>query len=245
MTWRISDTTIEDELKPFEENGFDSAKLAKFTQIAEMFEDQSQVDLYLAKLEAAVLQKELALRDVVTNEDKRWSQALYDILRESEDAAGFDKTQVWYLEGVVSADQFFEMMRGPIAFMDPNVTPKHGAETHRIQWWMVGELLGAAEGGPLFSSTADPKASSGDSSEDTLWYKVFDYQSHGANIDGTLNGTARSPEFLKQHLSVMNYSSLVKAEEGSMSWTNGAKNRSHKITRFESKYEVKKKKKLT
>lgn len=161
-----------------------------FIRIHELLNSEPSVRALLGQLEANI--------NAGTSKEK--AQQLYDALRLREVAGGFDPSEVGYWLGVVSADDFFKTMLGtddngnlPIAFLDPLVQERHGAETHRIQWWMVSKDLEENPGkyddvtpAELFRSTASEAAQP--QGIDNLWFRTFDAQ---AGCD-----TARSPESL-------------------------------------------------
>ncbi|MET0405988.1 MAG: LirA/MavJ family T4SS effector, partial [Cystobacter sp.] len=128
-----------------------------FQRIQEVLDDQALVDHYLLQLDHQIAES------VQRNRVEGYSvaQALNDNLRETEDREGFNKNEVKYVLGVLSTEEFYGMMEGPYAFLDPFVTPRHGAETHRIQWWIISQDLHAqparyeagVNAGKLFSST--------------------------------------------------------------------------------------------
>lgn len=149
------------------------------------------------------------------------SFAMYDILREAETDNGFNRNEVKYLMGVLQADDFRQMVEDKCAFLDPFVTARHGAETHRIQWWMIirdmannpqayekgvsaGTLFAAALGGSAYHNP-----------EDNVWYHCLDA------LQGKCT-TGRAPESLKAYF-MENYPFIADAEIGQMKWETTVK----------------------
>jgi hypothetical protein len=144
------------------------------------------------------------------------SQAMYDILRESEVANGFHKTEVKYLKGVLTPKMFGDMIRTKCAFLDPFVTNRHGAETHRVQWWMIMEDMTKNAGeyekvdaGTLFASTLDKAARIEGKKTNNVWY-------HSLDADQGQCTSARAPESLKEYFA--SFKNIDAAEAGEMKW---------------------------
>ncbi len=197
-----------------------------FQRVQELLDDQKMVDLHLIELE-----KQIQAGLDKYGEDKLFTpaQAMYDILREKEDAHGFVPDQIYYVTGVLSVEEFYGMMRGPVAFLDPFVTNRHGAETHRIQWWIIARDIEADTitkyyppktvddkpftAGALFASTADESAYNG--KEDNIWYLTLDA------LQGKCT-SARAPESFKEYIS-QTYKLISLAEEAQMKWDDCVK----------------------
>ena len=149
--------------------------------------------------------------------------AMYDTLRAVEKANGFSPDQVKYLLGVLKAEEFIAMVKQKCAFMDPYVTLKHGAETHRIQWWMIAQDIKKNAGlyepkvnaGTLFEAALSPEGFK--SAADNVWYHNLDA------VQGKCT-TARAPEYLKEHFMTKGlYPAISEAEQASMVWDNTVK----------------------
>lgn len=190
-----------------------------FQRIQWILDDRETVDRLLTKLDEKI--KARLDHHKPGDDSYTEAQALYDILRKCEDDGGFVRTEVKYVTGVLSAEKFRSMMSGPYAFLDPFVTQRHGAETHRIQWWMIAKDLKANPGeydegartGRLFASTADGHAFR--SGEDNVWYHTLDA------LQGRCT-TARAPESLKEHInSAFQY--VAAAEAAQMAWNTCVK----------------------
>lgn len=187
-----------------------------FQRIMALFDDKASVDKHLKELNAQIKKKV----DKYQKDDANYSegQALYDIFRSVETDEGFHKSQVCYVTGVLSPANFLKMMKGKMAFLDPYVTPRHGAETHRIQWWMIAQDMAANKGeyddgqsaSDLFMSTAGVGAYIGPNNN--VWYHSLDA------LQGQCD-TARAPESLKAYIGATPaYSLIAAAEANQMSW---------------------------
>jgi hypothetical protein len=201
--------------------GFPQFKFAKsFQRIHFLLNTEGKVSEHLTELNRQIGQR---VQDNKADTSYTASQALYDILRECEDLGGFDKTQVKYVTGVLKADEFRAMMTGCVAFLDPFVTPRHGAETHRIQWWMISRDMAANASeydanvtpAQLFASTNDPTAIKGDNNN--VWYICLD-ASQGACDSGC------APESLKEYI-LAKFPNVASAEASQMKWDTCTKAR--------------------
>ena len=208
----------------------------EFEYILDLLSDQGRVDAYLKMLSEDVQKRCMAIaafeggdRGILpADEDEIKGIVLHDILCETETAHGFS-SQVWYLGGVLSTASFFEMMLDVHPFMDPLVNAKHGAQTHRIQWWMICKeidkrrlITTAANASELYKATAHKNAQVkvGATSATTLWYKVFDNIQGGGDLGSE---TARCPEWLMQHIKE-NYTTYLKpAEIAAQIWNTAPK----------------------
>lgn len=187
-----------------------------FQRIMAIFDDKATVDGYLKELNGQIKKKV----DKHKKDDPNYSeaQALYDIFRSVENDEGFHKTQVCYVTGVLSPDKFLKMMKGKMAFLDPFVTNRHGAETHRIQWWMIAQDMAANKAlydagqsaSDLFMSTAGVGAYIGPNNN--VWYHALDA------LQGKCD-SARAPESLKEYIGATPaYSLIAAAEANQMRW---------------------------
>lgn len=181
-----------------------------FQRIMQLLDDKDAVKKHLEVLNGEIVRK--VSKERGPNDEYSAAQALYDILRKSELEQGFHKTQVCYVTGVLSAQKFLAMMNDKMAFLDPNVTPLHGAETHRIQWWMIARDMDAnrdqydpVSASDLFKSTADLSAT-GPRGAGNVWY-------HALDADQGRCDSARAPESLKAYIvSKPAYSKIAEAE---------------------------------
>lgn len=187
-----------------------------FQRILALLDDKAAVDKHLKELNAEV--KKLVDKNQKDDASYAEGQALYDIFRSVETEEGFHKTQVCYVTGVLSPANFLKMMKGKMAFLDPYVTPRHGAETHRIQWWMIAQDLATNKAlydagqsaSELFMATAGVGAYLGPN--DNIWYHSLDA------MQGKCD-SARAPESLKQYIGATPaYSLIAAAEANQMSW---------------------------
>lgn len=185
-----------------------------FGRIQAFLDSEEEVRSQLVELDQRVVLQCARFR--VEDPDYPEAQALYDILRESEDVAGFNKGEVKYVTRVLAPGMFLSMMLGAYAFLDPFVTTKHGAETHRIHWWMIAQDMRAnplaydekLQPADLFRATADPAAYAGP--ENNVWYHTLDA------FQGKCT-TARAPESLKEYI-LTNFPALAAAEQQQMKW---------------------------
>ncbi|MFO1320973.1 MAG: LirA/MavJ family T4SS effector [Burkholderiales bacterium] len=249
------DIIDSNSLKPLDPKTIDD-----FGRIWWLLDDEVRVNAFLDDLSTRV-QKQIQivknLRSGAQGVLKSYSDegilgvALHDVLRETEIAQGFSKDRVYFLEGVLEAFEFLEMMDQRIPFMDPRVNRNHGAQTHRIQWWIVGEDMKANKGfwnapsaGDLYLVTATARKRDFRSGNDTLWYKSFDAQRGGPGQPQT----ARCPEFLLTHIESTDPTFLYRAELCAQEWNaNTPKDRSEnlqniRITSLDRMAEVKWKK---
>ena len=148
------------------------------------------------------------------------AQAMYDILRDAEIAHKFDADEVKYITGVITtAQKFYDLMAGKFAFLDPKVTTRHGAESHRLQWWIIMQDMKAnsAEYGDVklasdlyfYCSTKDPR--NGDKGTDNLWYQSFDADQSKCD---DFRGAENIKGYITKHASA--YPNIVAAEKAQM-----------------------------
>ena len=234
----------------------------EFAQIIELLHDTSRVDEYLAALREKVSTRAVIVESRRTagkllSDDIAKEQilgiALHDVLCEAEKTHGFAK-DVWYLGGVLSEPDFFQMMEERIPFMDPLVNKRHGAQTHRMQWWMVCKEMDSGRGAlgqcqknasELYAATAYASAqkATGASSATTLWYRTFDNIQGGSDPGKT---TGRCPEWLCSHIK-KNYTTVLwPAELVAQAWDTAPLGTSeflitaNNITKMTGKTQVKK-----
>lgn len=221
-----------------------------FSRIQEILDDEKIVSKLLSELDKQISERYKKFN----GQDDKYTknQAMYDIIRETEDAHGFMDKEVKYVMGVLTGPQFYSMMKGPYAFLDPFVTPRHGAETHRIQWWMIAQDIAGntnkyednVQAGALFASTAFKSANNG--KENNVWYLTLDA------LQGKCT-SARAPESLKEYIvSNKEYANIAAAEALQMSWDTATRCRYETINpnlkgkgnwliqRFEKNWELKK-----
>ena len=187
----------------------------------ELLDDEAQVKKHLMALDSLVKKSfdDMAKKD--SNYTK--AQALYDILRESEVLHKFDANKVAYITGVIkTADQFYHLMDKKIAFLDPNVTAKHGAETHRIQWWIIGrdmadkaKIYGAKVASEVYAAAADKTARNDDKGTNNAWYNALDADQGSCD-------SARAPECLKEYINAK-CKNIAEAEAQQMKWDSAVK----------------------
>lgn len=181
-----------------------------FERIMWLLDNKTEVSDHLTFLNSEIVRKLNKDRDA--NAGYSAAQALYDILRKSEIEQGFHKTQVCYVTRVLSAGKFLAMMNQKMAFLDPNVTLFHGAETHRIQWWMIARDMedhsneyDGVSASDLFKSTAAESAT-GRAPAGNVWYHALD--ANQGKCD-----SARAPESLKAYIGSKDaYSKIAEAE---------------------------------
>lgn len=181
-----------------------------FQRIMELLDDKREVSKHLTFLNDEIVRK--LNKERGANAEYSAAQALYDILRKSELEQGFHKTQVCYVTEVLTAEKFLVMMNQKMAFLDPNVTRFHGAETHRIQWWMIARDMkdnpgkyDSVSASDLFKSTAAESATS-PAPAGNVWYHALD--ANQGKCD-----SARAPESLKAYIGSKDaYSKIAEAE---------------------------------
>jgi|JI10StandDraft_1071094.scaffolds.fasta_scaffold48365_2 hypothetical protein len=192
-----------------------------YTRIMELLDDEALVKKHLMALDSLVKKS----FDDMSKKDSNYTkaQALYDILRESEILHKFDASKVAYITGVIkTADQFYYLMDKKLAFLDPNVTPKHGAETHRIQWWIIGrdmadkaKIYGAKVASEVYAAAADKTARNDDKGTNNAWYNALDADQGSCN-------SARAPECLKEYINAK-FKNIAEAEALQMKWDSAVK----------------------
>ncbi len=192
-----------------------------YTRIMELLDDEGLVKKHLMALDSMVKKS----FDDMSKKDSNYTkaQALYDILRESEILHKFDANKVAYITGVIkTADDFYHLMEKKLAFLDPNVTPKHGAETHRIQWWIIGrdmadkaKVYGAKVASEVYAAAADKTARNNDKGTNNAWYNALDADQGSCN-------SARAPESLKEYINAK-FPNIAEAERDQMKWDTAVK----------------------
>jgi hypothetical protein len=195
-----------------------------FQRIQELLDNKDSVTELLGELNDSVERKCVDYGDACTS-----SFAMYDILREAETSNGFKQDEVKYVLGVLGAAEFTAMVQSKCAFLDPFVTPRHGAETHRIQWWMIIQDMkknpdkydSDVDAGTLFAEALGESAllnnpGVGPDSTNNVWYHCLDANQGWCN-------TGRAPEALKAYF--MSYPGIKAAEEGQMKWDTTVKMR--------------------
>lgn len=166
------------------------------------------------------------------------AQAMYDILRDAEIAHKFDADEVKYITGVITtAQKFYDLMAGKFAFLDPKVTTRHGAESHRLQWWIIMQDMKAnsAEYGDVklasdlyfYCSTKDPR--NGDKGTDNLWYQSFDADQSKCD---DFRGAENIKGYITKHASA--YPNIVAAEKAQMATDTSIKMSSAKYKKVGS-----------
>lgn len=80
------------------------------------------------------------------------SASLTDALEHFERQVGFAGTDVIPL-GLLSTDDFFDLVRGRVAFKDVGAGIKHGENTHRLQWFVIASEM--TDGFTTFPHTAE------------------------------------------------------------------------------------------
>ena len=185
-----------------------------YTRIMALLDDEKEVKKHLTALDSMV-QKAHA-DNVKKDAEYTKAQALYDILRESEILHKFEPTKVYYITGVIkSAEAFYKLMKDKTAFLDPFVTKNHGAETHRIQWWIIGrdmadkaKIYGAKVASEVYQAAADPRGQGKGTSN--VWYNALDADQGKCN-------SARAPESLKEYINAK-FPNIAAAEQQQMAW---------------------------
>lgn len=190
-----------------------------FTRIHVLLSDKKLCKSYLDAME-----KEIAKRMKTPPEGApspyTAAQAMYDILRDSEIAHKFDANQVKYVSGAITSKQtFFDLLDGRFAFLDPFVTNRHGAESHRLQWWIIMQDMKAkaTEYGEVkyasdfyyYCSTKGPR--NNDKGNDNLWYVSFDANQSACD---DFRGAENIKGYITKHKTT--YPNIAAAEEVQM-----------------------------
>jgi len=229
--WQIVDADYDKLLGKFKD--LTEAEAADFLKIINLLDSKETVQGYLDILISEMVAEKVVVANAVgtsedclmaeLDDDEQWGEALHLVLRKQEDKHGFDEKKVFWLEGLLGTDDFLAMMANKIVFMDPFVTANHGAQTHRIQWWMISKAMDASSPSAWDAESASDlyllanRARFGPGTEDTLWYLVFDAQREK---------TARCPEFLTPYIKKYNESGFFKkAEEVALDWGTTPKGR--------------------
>lgn len=216
-----------------------------FVQIVALLHSIDRVKPYLDLLKKKVNDQLLVVQNAIAvaedthgqsllmrlsgDKDQQLGVALHEVLMSTEAAHGFDVTEYWYLGGVLDSSDFLSMMEKRIAFLDPLVNPRHGAQTHRIQWWIVAQAIDDGKIGSiglkaadLYAETATPSAqvASSPSSASTLWYRTFDNVQGGTDVG---KNTPRCPEWLATYLAKHYPDFLGPAELVAQQWDTAPK----------------------
>lgn len=159
------------------------------------------------------------------------AQVMFDVLRAVELAHGFN-AQVLFIDKVItSAAQFFSIMKNKHAFLDPFVTARHGAESHRLQWWIImhdmkknpAKYPGVSGAAELFAYCSTDEAGTKNKT-DNLWYMTFD--ANQQNCDD-FRAAENVTDYIKKNQST--YPHIFAAEQQqSLGWSSCVKMTSDK-----------------
>lgn len=213
-----------------------------FERIHVLLSDKKLCKSYLDAMEKEIVKRMKAPPDGAPSPYTA-AQAMYDTLRDAEIAHKFDANEVKYITGVITtAQKFYDLMDGKFAFLDPKVTNRHGAESHRLQWWIIMQDMkaNASEYGAVklasdfyfYCSTKGPR--NGDKGNDNLWYVSFDANQSACD---DFRGAENIKGYITKHAST--YPNIVAAEAAQMATDTSIKMSSAKYKKLGSAVKAK------
>lgn len=146
--------------------------LSRFTTLQEILNDEPLVDAYLLRLTQKMIRDGTSLDQVLT-----------------EAEAGTWSGDRPVFTDFVPPGVFLALVRGGHLFVDL-VGRSHGVHTHRIQWYVAGQIMGKAQALELYQEAAEPRWRD---EGKYMWDLVVDAL-------GAAAGDFTQPDRLHQHL---------------------------------------------